>query len=31
MNVVDQFVVGVVELGERDNQKHGAEYLKLKI
>jgi hypothetical protein len=30
MNVADRFVVGVVELGERHNQKHGVEYCKLK-
>jgi hypothetical protein len=30
MNVADQFVIGVVELGERHNQKHREEYHKSK-
>jgi hypothetical protein len=30
MNIADQFVVGLVELGERHNQMHGAEYYKPK-
>jgi hypothetical protein len=30
MNVADQFVAGLVELGERHNQMHGAEYYKPK-
>jgi hypothetical protein len=31
MNVTDWFVVGLVELGERHNQMHEAEYYKPKI
>jgi hypothetical protein len=30
MRVSDRFVVGLVELGERHNQMHGAEYYKPK-
>jgi hypothetical protein len=30
MNVSDQFVVGLVELGELHNQMHGVEYYKPK-
>jgi hypothetical protein len=30
MNVADQFVVGLVKLGERHNQMHGPEYYKPK-
>jgi hypothetical protein len=30
MNIADQFVVGLVELGERHNQMHGVECYKLK-
>jgi hypothetical protein len=30
MNVTDQFVVGLMELGERHNQMHEAEYCKQK-
>jgi hypothetical protein len=30
INVGDQFVVGLVELGERHNQMHGVEYYKPK-
>jgi hypothetical protein len=30
MNIADQFIVGLVELGERHNQIHGAEYYKPK-
>jgi hypothetical protein len=30
MNMVDQFVVGVVKIGERHKKNHKAEYLKPK-
>jgi hypothetical protein len=30
MNIADQFIVGLVELGERHNQMLGAEYYKPK-
>jgi hypothetical protein len=30
MNIADQFVVGLVDLAERHNQMHGAEYYKPK-
>jgi hypothetical protein len=30
MNVADQFVIGLVELGEWHNQMHGMEYYKPK-